>query len=213
MLATTSGVTLLGGNCDAALAAEAPGKWVPPDRAWTGPGGPDMGMYGWSDLGEAASSDRFAARAREWAAAKPADAALLAGWKAVRFLDPDTRSEKEDAFLKALLGWISWAPLLLAVVLALSHAARRAEPEARAATALLAGHLAIALVAYGDARMRAPVEPALIALLAAPWLAGARMGADDKPDSDRPGQGRTAPGSSSDDHAIPGNQPLPNAGG
>ncbi|HEU4396140.1 MAG TPA: hypothetical protein VFS92_11300 [Planctomycetota bacterium] len=177
VLATTSGVTLLGGNCDAALAAEAPGKWVPPERAWRGPGGPDMGMYGWSDLGEAASSERFATRAREWVAAHPADAARLAGWKAVRFLDPDTRSEKDDAWLKAMLGWASWTPLLLAVVLALSQAARRGEPEVRAAAALLLGHLAVALVAYGDARMRAPVEPALIALLAAPWLAGARIGA------------------------------------
>jgi hypothetical protein len=171
LLATTSGVTLLGGNCEAALAAEHPGKWVPPERAWPGPDGPDMGMYGWSRLGEAASSARFAERAREWAAANPGDAARLAGWKAVRFLDPDTRSERADAGWKALLGWLSWGPLLLALLLAFAGEARRREPEALLAAAFLLGHLAAAVIAYGDARARAPVEPALIALLAAPFVA------------------------------------------
>jgi len=181
VLATTSGVTLLGGNCEAALAADPPGKWVPPERAWPGPDGPDMGMYGWSHLGEAESSARFAARAREWVAAHPGEAAALAGWKVLRFLDPDPRSGKEDAGWKAPLGWLSWAPLLLAVLLALAGPARRAEPEARVAVALLLGHLAIAVAAYGDARARAPLEPALIALLAAPFLAGARIGAGGRP--------------------------------
>lgn len=174
VLVTTSGVTLLGGNCPAALEAERPGKWVPPERAWPGPDGPDMGMYGWSHLGEAESSARFSARAREWVAANPADAAILACWKVIRFLDPDTRSAQPDSFEKALAGWLSWAPLLLVVVLAGVGRIWRWEPEAQVASALLLGHLLAAVVAHGDARMRAPVEPVLIALLAAPWLAGLR---------------------------------------
>jgi hypothetical protein len=174
LLATTSGVTLIGGNCDAALAAEFPGKWVPPERAWPGPDGPDMGMYGWSHLGEAESSARFADRARAWAAADPGAAARLGAWKAVRFLDPDTRSGRSDAGWKAALGWLSWAPLLLLAIAAWTKAAVRREPEARVAAALLLGHLLAAIVAYGDARMRAPVEPLLLALVAAPWLASLR---------------------------------------
>jgi hypothetical protein len=172
VLATTAGVTLLGGNCDAALAADPPGKWVPPERAWEGPFGPDRGMYGWSVIDEAASSARFAERAREWVAASPAAAAELAAWKVVRFLDPDTRSSKADAPLKRWVGWLSWGPLLLVLALAIRSGAALREPELRAALALLGGHLAAAILAYGDARMRAPVEPALWALLAAPWLAG-----------------------------------------
>jgi hypothetical protein len=172
VLATTSGVTLLGGNCDAALEAAHPGKWVPPARAWTGDDPPDMGMYGWGRLDEAASSARFAAAARDWAAEDPLRAARLAGWKAVRFFDPDTRSEKGDAGLKAWAGWLSWGPAGLLVLLALAAGARLREPEWRLGLALLAGHLAVALLAYGDARMRAPVVPVLIALLAAPLLAG-----------------------------------------
>lgn len=171
MLATTSGVTLLGGNCDAALEADPPGKWVPPERAWTGEDPPDLGMYGWSGLDEAASSARFAAAARAWAAADPPRAARLAFWKGVRFLDPDTRSGKGDAGIKALAGWLSWGPAGILVLLALLAGARGRPPAWRLGLALLLGHLAVALLAYGDARMRAPVEPALLALLAAPWLA------------------------------------------
>ena len=171
ILASSSGVTLLGGNCDAALSAEHPGKWIPPERAWTGEDPPDTGMYGWGRLDEAASSARFAAKAREWIAADPLRAARLACWKVVRFLDPDTRSGKGDAGLKSLAGWFSWGPAALLVLGALLAGARLREPEWRMGAALLLGHLLVAVVAYGDARMRAPVEPALLALLAAPWLA------------------------------------------
>jgi hypothetical protein len=171
VLATTSGVTLLGGNCDASLAAEHPGKWVPPERAWTGEDPPDLGMYGWSRLDEAASSARFAAAARDWAAADPPRAAHLLFWKGVRFLDPDTRSGKGDAGIKALAGWLSWGPAGLLVLLALLAGARARTAAWRLGLALLLAHFVVALISYGDARMRAPVEPALLALLAAPWLA------------------------------------------
>jgi hypothetical protein len=171
VLATTSGVTLLGGNCDASLEAESPGKWAPPERAWRGNGAPDLGMYGWSALEEAESSGRFADRARAWATGDPARWAALAGWKVVRFLDPDTRSSKDDALLKSVAGWLSWGPGLLFVLAALRAGWRLREPEWRIALALLAGHLLSAVIAYGDARMRAPVEPVLLAFLVAPWLA------------------------------------------
>jgi hypothetical protein len=171
LLATTSGLTLLGGNCDAALEAEHPGKWMPPEVAWRGHGAPDLGPFGWSWLDEAESSARFSEKAREWVAADPLRAAKLAAWKVVRFVDPDTRSGKEDAGRKALLGWLSWGPALLLVAVALARGRQLREPEWRLAIAFLAGHLAVAIVTYGDARMRAPVEPALLALLVAPLLA------------------------------------------
>jgi len=174
VLVTSSGVTMLGGNCDASLVSDFPGKWRPPSEAWTGAGAPDLGMYGWSALGEDASDARFAAAAREWAASDPGRAARLAGWKAVRFLDPDQHSEKPDARWKALLGWISWGPALLVVAAALAAGCRARGPAWWIAAAMLAGHLATALVAYGDARARAPVEPVLLALLAAPFV-GARV--------------------------------------
>ncbi len=171
VLVTSTGVTLLGGNCDAALAAPHPGKWVPPERAWSGPGRPDAGMYGWSALDEGASDARFRARAAAWVAESPGAAARLAAWKVVRFLDPDTRSEKADAGRKALAGWLSWGPALLLGVAALGGVGGVPWGVRGVALALLLGHLAAAVVAYGDARARAPVEPALLALLVAPVLA------------------------------------------
>jgi hypothetical protein len=171
VLVTTTGVTLLGGNCAAALEAEHPGKWVPPERAWTGLGAPDLGMYGWSTTGEAESSDRFEAKAREWAAENPGGWLALKGWKIVRFLDPDTRSGQDDAALKSVAGWLSWGPALLLLAAALWAGRKLREPEWRIALALLAGHLLAAALAYGDARMRAPVEPVLLAFLVAPFAA------------------------------------------
>ena len=170
-LVTSTGVTLLGGNSDAALEADPPGKWVPPDRAWAGPDAPDLGMYGWSALDEGESDLRFRRGALRWAREHPGRAARLAFFKGVRFLDPDTRSGQEDAGLKALVGWLSWGLLLLVLGAAFAAGIRSPRPEWWAAAALLAGHLGVALLSHGDARMRAPVEPALLALLAAPWLA------------------------------------------
>ncbi len=171
LFVTSGGVTILGGNCDAALEADHPGKWVSPEKAWRGEDPPDLGMHGWAVLGEGGSSRRFAAAAKGWVRENPGKAIRLAGWKVVRFLDPDTRSEKADAGLKALLGWLSWGPVLVLVAAALWLGRRERNPAWRIALALLAGHLAAAIVAYGDARMRAPVEPVLLALLVAPLVA------------------------------------------
>ena len=184
LLVTSSGVTLLGGNCRESLYDPHPGKWVPPERSWD-PGEsldgtetleslapPDLGMFGWSDRDEGASDAAFAARAWKLARARPADSAERIRWKIVRFLDPDTRSEKGDASLKAWAGWLSWGPTLLLVVAALWMGRMERSPAWRVALALLAGHLLAAMIAYGDARMRAPVEPALLSLLVAPLLAG-----------------------------------------
>ncbi len=184
LLVTSSGVTLLGGNCPSALSQEYPGKWVPPEQAWawnqafTKPrilfrGPPDLGMYGWDDLGEADSDARFAGKAWSYVSGRagPLELVELAGWKAVRFLDPDTHSEKGDSLLKSILGWLSWGPTLLLVAVALWAGRKLKEPEWRLALALLLGHLLAAVIAYGDARMRAPVEPVLLALLVAPLVA------------------------------------------
>jgi 4-amino-4-deoxy-L-arabinose transferase-like glycosyltransferase len=179
LLVTSGGVTLFGGNCAAALQAEHPGKWVEPGPAWQWPSSkrdtreylaPDLGMYGWNYRDEAASDRRFTEAAAEWVRENPLDAVRLAFWKVVRFLDPDTHSAKGDSRLKSILGWVSWGPTFLLVLLALWKGRKAKEPEWRLGLALLVGHLLAAVVAYGDARMRAPIEPALLALLAAPFL-------------------------------------------
>ena len=196
LLVTSSGVTLFGGNNPRALSDTSmgitrgnfsPGKWVPPEVAMCPQfvGGimdgtdaflddqwPAVDMYGWRSLGEAESDSRFSGMAWTWMRGNPRDAAELACWKVVRFLDPDTRSEKEDAGRKAVLGWLSWGLALPAIVVALATAAFRRTPAWWMAVALLAGHLLTTVITYGDARMRAPVEPALLALLVAPFLAG-----------------------------------------
>jgi len=171
LLVTSGGVTVLGGNGDAALQQDFPGKWVPPERAWAGSDGPDLGMYGWSHLDEGASAARFAEAAWHWVKEYPGRALHLAGWKVVRFLDPDTHSGGADSHLKSVAGWLSWGPAFLLVLASLWKGRALKEPEWRIGLALLLGHLAGAVITYGDARMRAPVEPALLALLVAPWLA------------------------------------------
>ncbi len=187
LLVTSAGVTLFGGNCPAALEHENPGRWVEPRRAWksivnptTPPSSltllvsepPNLGMYGWSGLGEAKSDEMFADMASAWVLDNAEGAARLACWKVVRFLDPDQHSEKGDSRLKSILGWITWGPVLLLVAAALVLGAFTRPPEWWMAAALLGGHLATTVITYGDARMRAPIEPALLALLVAPLLAG-----------------------------------------
>ena len=158
LLTTNSGVTLVGGNCDAALAAEYPGKWAPPQRVYAGrEDPPDLGMWGWSALSEEASDRRFSADAVHWVCEDPFRAVRLGFWKLVRLVDPDPRSEKGDAGAKSIAGWLTLAPVLLLACIG----ARRGE---RVWWVLLAGTALTALVFYGDTRMRTCADPALLVL-------------------------------------------------
>ncbi len=160
LLTTNTGVTLVGGNSQAAADAEHPGKWVPPDRVYEGADDPpDLGMWGWSELTEEASDRRFTADALRWVGENPGDAALLAFWKVVRLFDPDQHSEKPDAGTKAIVGWLTVAPVLLLAILG----ARRGEIGW---WMLIVGTVATAVVFYGDTRMRTCAEPALLVLAA-----------------------------------------------
>jgi hypothetical protein len=162
LLTTNSGVTLVGGNCQAALDADHPGKWVSPERAYGGdPDAPDLGMWGWSTMSEEASDRRFASDALGWIRAKPGRAVKLAFWKLVRLFDPDQHSEKADAGAKAWVGWLTFAPVLLLAVLGLG--AWRIELPW---TMLLLGTIATALIFYGDVRMRTCADPALLVFAA-----------------------------------------------
>ncbi|MCG3135446.1 MAG: hypothetical protein HMLKMBBP_03102 [Planctomycetes bacterium] len=175
LLTTNSGVTLVGGNSAAALAAAHPGKWVGPDAVYAGDAdAPDLGMWGWSGLGEAGSDRRFSADAVAWISAHPADAATLAAWKAVRFVDPDTRSGKADAGAKRLLGWLTWFPAILLAGAGLAVALRR-DRSLLPMAALLGGTFVTCLVFYADARMRSPAEPAVLAFATAGALALLRV--------------------------------------
>ena len=162
LLTTNTGVTLVGGNSQAALDAEHPGKWAPPERVYanaTDP--PDLGMWGWSQLTEEASDRRFAADALTWVGENPGAAARLCFWKLVRLFDPDPHSEKEDAGSKAWVGWLTFAPVLLLALLG-AHAWRSEWPW----TLLVIGTVATAVVFYGDTRMRTCADPALLVFAA-----------------------------------------------
>ena len=162
LLTTNSGVTLVGGNSQAAADAEPPGKWVAPERVYANAADPpDLGMWGWSSLTEEASDRRFAKDAVTWVRENPGAAARLACWKVVRLFDPDPHSEKDDAAGKAWIGWLTFGPVLLLAVL--GHSAWRAEMPW---TLMLVGTVATAVVFYGDTRMRTCADPALLVFAA-----------------------------------------------
>jgi len=158
LMTTNTGVTLVGGNSQAALDAEHPGKWVPPERVYANtPDPPNLGMWGWSSLTEEASDRRFAADALKWVGENPGAAARLCFWKVVRLFDPDPHSEKDDAAAKAWIGWLTFAPVLVLAGLG----ARRWRDEWPWTLAVL-GTVATAVVFYGDTRMRTCADPALL---------------------------------------------------
>lgn len=162
LMTTNTGVTLVGGNSRAALEAEHPGKWVPPERVYAGAADPpDLGMWGWSKLSEEAADRRFAADAVKWVGDNPGAAAQLCFWKVVRLFDPDPHSEKEDAGSKAWIGWLTFAPVLLLAVIG----ARRWRDEWPWTLCVL-GTVATAVVFYGDTRMRTCADPALLVFAA-----------------------------------------------
>lgn len=160
LLTTNTGVTLVGGNSQAAADAEHPGKWVSPQSVYAlDDDGPDLGMWGWSKLSEEASDRRFAADALRWVGEHPAAAARLCFWKVVRLFDPDPHSEKDDAESKAFIGWLTFAPVLILAI----YGARQAD---RVWWFLLAGTVLTALIFYGDTRMRTCADPALLVFAA-----------------------------------------------
>jgi hypothetical protein len=170
MITTNSGVTLVGANSPAAASAQPPGKWLAPGAVYEGRAdAPDLGMWGWSGVGEEASDRRFTAHAASWARAEPVAAARLVLWKLVRLFDPDPRSNKPDASRKALLGWLSLTPVLLLALVG-AAALRTGPPGWGPWLALLAGTVLTAALFYGDARMRAAADPTLLLLAAAGLL-------------------------------------------
>jgi len=167
VLTTNSGVTLVGANCDAAARAKHPGKWLPPDQIYRSHGGdsPDLGMWGWSDLGEVASSSRFVSHAVRFATTWPGRWIELIGWKLVRLFDPDTHSQKPDAWWKALVGWLTVPPVVLLALVGLADVRRR--PGAWLPwLAPLCGTLLTVVIFYGDTRMRTAADPTLLLLAA-----------------------------------------------
>jgi hypothetical protein len=168
LLTTNTGVTLVGGNSAAALAAEWPGKWAPPEQVYAGrDDAPDLApsLWGWAHLSEEASDRRFAADAWTWVREHPGDFVRLCGFKLLRLFDPDQHSARGDAGLKRIVGWATYFPVLLLAVAggAIAWRDRRAWAPW---WALVAGTVATTLVFYGDVRMRTPMDPALLAFAA-----------------------------------------------
>jgi hypothetical protein len=162
LMTTNSGVTLVGGNSQAAADAPHPGKWVGPEKVYADAADPpDLGMWGWSSLSEEASDRRFTQDALKWIGEHPGDAAVLCFWKVVRLFDPDPHSGKDDAAGKALVGWLTFAPVLL---LALLGASRWRDELPW--TLLVVGTVATAVIFYGDTRMRTCADPALLVFAA-----------------------------------------------
>jgi len=175
VLTTNSGVTLVGANCEAALHAKVPGKWLSPDRVYSSHDldKPDLGMWGWSELGEVESSRRFAAHALGVVRSQPGRWLTLTGWKLVRLFDPDPRSQKPDAWWKAIVGWLTVTPVLVLVLVGCWDIRRR--PRAWLPfLAPLIGTLLTAAIFYGDTRMRTAADPTLLLLAAAGVLELAR---------------------------------------
>ncbi len=166
LLTTNSGVTLVGANSEAAASAAHPGKWVAPSVAYAqSDDPPDLGMYGWSSLGEERSNSRFTGDALRWVRENPGQAAVLAAWKMVRLVDPDPRSSKPDARTKALIGWLTLGPVLL-LALAGSRATWRERRRLAPWLALAGGTILTAVIFYGDTRMRTAADPALLTVAA-----------------------------------------------
>jgi hypothetical protein len=162
LMTTNTGVTLVGGNSQAAADAPHPGKWVAPEDVYAdAKDPPDLGMWGWSRLSEEASDRRFTKDALTWIGEHPGDAAVLCVWKLVRLFDPDPHSGKDDATSKAIVGWLTTAPVLLLALLG----ARRWRDELPW-TLLVLGTVATAVVFYGDTRMRTCADPALLVFAA-----------------------------------------------
>lgn len=165
LLTTNTGMTLVGSNCTAALDQAWPGKWVDMATAYRDAADPpdfEPPEFGWSTLSEEASDRRFAADAWRWIRENPGDFARLCFWKIVRLFDPDQHSNKPDAGLKRLVGWATYAPVLLLALVG----ARFAWQDRRAWApwwALIAGTLVTTVVFHGDVRMRFPMDPALLA--------------------------------------------------
>lgn len=165
LITTNSGVTLVGGNCGAALEAAQPGKWVAPDVAYAGRAdAPDLSLWGWSELTEEASDRRFRDDALRFVRRNPGAAVRLSAWKLVRLFDPDPHSSKGDALWKRLLGWLTTAPVLALALIGLA-AARVGAPRVTPPWPLLIlGTVLVAAVFYGDTRMRTAADPALLVL-------------------------------------------------
>ena len=160
LLTTNTGVTLVGGNSQAAADADPPGKWVPPENVYAGAADAppsEMDLWGWWDLSEEASDRRFTADALRWVGEHPGAAVRLCLWKIVRLFDPDPHSGKDDAGSKAIVGWLTLTPVLLLAIFGLG--AWRTEWPC---TLLVVGTVATAFLFYGDTRMRTCADPALL---------------------------------------------------
>lgn len=194
LLTTNTGVTLLGGNCDASLAAGAPGKWAEPSVAWgVGESAPDLGIWGWSGLSEEASDRRFSGAAVAWVRDRPGAAAELAFWKVVRLLDPDPHSAKDDAPLKRVVGWVSAGPVLLLAAFGLRRALAKGSGFGPWGL-LAAGTVVTAVVFYGDTRFRTPADPVLLGLAGLALLGGSAPTACANAGSAPPRAGSEGPG-------------------
>jgi len=170
LLTTNLGVTFLGGNSELSLSASPPGRWHKPEQVLA-EAPPPMGYYGWPDLTELENDRRFLSLGLDWVREHPGRCLRLVAHKAVRFFDPDQHSAKPDGTFKAVVGWLSFGPLLILFLLGIRPAQRRGRGMILP-VGLVAVQLATAVIFYGDARVRLPAIPGFLILgtAGAVWL-------------------------------------------
>jgi hypothetical protein len=181
LLTTNAGVTFFGGNNERSLDVPFPGGWLrPQDVLREDP--PAFGQFGFAGLSEEQSDREFLARGLAFVRGQPARWGKLLFFKAARFFDPDQHSAKPDRGLKRLVGWLSFAPVLLLAVCGALLTLRARWRGFLLVHGLIAAQLATALMFYGDARMRLPAEPAFLILaglaLAALFVSVAKSAGD-----------------------------------
>jgi 4-amino-4-deoxy-L-arabinose transferase-like glycosyltransferase len=159
-LATEGGVTFWGGNHPLGHG----GHVEPSPATWLGPNPPPQSLYGWPDLTEKGSENRFYQAAFNWIFQEPDEFLSLLPQKLVRSW---TLTFGNEARPVSLPGWISLAYLLyplsvlMGLVLSLRHWKRLLPIYC-----LLIAQTLTTLAFYGSTRQSALVVPAVLTLSA-----------------------------------------------
>lgn len=113
-------------------------------------------------------------RGKDWVRAHPGSAAQLAWWKTVKLWTPFPSTDNRMFQLVTAAGFLAWAPFALAGVLLLIRVGGAATTVLLVLAAPVAGTQIAAMLFYGSARFRSPVEPLLMVCAAVALVAAGR---------------------------------------
>lgn len=173
-LTTQGGEMLWAGNNSFVSGASV----IPSQEMWEGEDYPDRGRFGWSSLGEVASSRKYAQIAIDWIKAHPSRFLSLLPRKLTGLWSPisfTTHSERRLSAMAALL-WIPFAPFLFFVGIGIVVAAPRWRRWLLPYVLVFTTNLT-ALLIMGGTRYSVSMVPALLlfATLGVSWVLG-RLG-------------------------------------